>query len=319
MLDSRLNKEIQKGLPRPLYFLWSKENFFLTEALSEAVNVIIPSHQRDFNYDVFYPSSNPQEIFDAALTLPFLAQRRLVVLKDFHQFSMPAIEALTAYFKNPSDTTCMLILSLKEPKKGLDFYGSIYFLEIKEREVPAWLKQAAVKKGIKLSESAAEYLIEAVGPDIGLLTMELEKLALSGRKIIEDKDVMASVGITREYIPFNLVDALIAGKKTKAFRILKTLLEGKSAVEMPPLILGALNRHYRQFYELWKSKGKRPPKMWDSTFRILSKYLPNVTQETFNKIFQILHKADLEIKTFTRPEVVLEMLLIKLLRAGERN
>src|SRR4030065_212175 len=252
MLDSRLNKEIQKGLPRPLYFLWSKENFFLTEALSEAVNVIIPSHKKDFNYDVFYPSSNPQEIFDAALTLPFLAQRRLVVLKDFHQFSVPAIEALTAYFKNPSDTTCMLIFSLKEPKKGLDFYGSIYFLEIKEREVPAWLKQTAVKK-------------------------------------------------------------------TKAFRILKTLLEGKSAVEMPPLIIGALNRHYRQFYELWKSKGKRPPKMWDSTFRILSKYLPNVTQETFNKIFQILHKADLEIKTFTRPEVVLEMLLIKLLRAGERN
>src|SRR4030067_330685 len=263
MLDSRLNKEIQKGLPGPLYFLWSKENIFLTEALSEAVNVIIPSHQRDFNYDVFYPSSNPQEIFDAALTLPFL--------------------------------------------------------EIKDREVPALLKQAAVKKGIKLSESAAEYLIEAVGPDIGLLTMELEKLALSGRKIIEEKNIMASVGITRKYIPFNLVDALIAGKKTKAFRILKTLLEGKSAVEMPPLILGALNRHYRQFYELWKSKGKRPPKMWDSTFRILSKYLPNVTQETFNKIFQILHKADLEIKTFTRPEVVLEMLLIKLLRAGERN
>ncbi len=318
MLNSKFTRELQKGLPKPLYFLWSKEDIFLHEALSEAIDTVIPSHQRDFNYDVFYPSSNPREIFDAASTLPFMARRRLVVLKDFHQYSAPVIEVLTAYFEKPGDTTCMLILSLKEPQKRLDFNWDVYSLNIKESDVPLWLKQTAAKKGIKLSESAVEYLIEAVGPDAGLLNMEVEKLTLSGHKTISDEDVMASAGIMREYIPFNLVDALIAGKKNRAFRILKTLLEGKS-VDVPAAILGALNWHYRQFYELWKNKGKRPLKMRESTFRILVKYLPNVTQETFSRIFYFLHKADSQVKTFARPEVVLETLLIKLLQAGARN
>lgn len=317
MLNNNFTKELQKRLPAPLYFLYSKESILLEQILSEAVNVVIDSEKQDFNYDVFYPSASPQEIFNAAYTVPFLAERRLVILKDFHQFPAAHIEALMPYLKKPCDSTCMLILSLKEPKLDKDVKCSTFLFRIKERDTPAWVKRLAEKKGIKISESAVEYLIEAVGLDMGLLAMEVEKLALSGLKKIETKDVIPSLGTTKEYIPFNLLDALIAGQKTKAFRILKRLVEGRPSDA--PAVLGVLNWHYMQFYSLWVNKGKKPDKMREFTFRKLIKYIPQFNEESFYRIFQSLHEADIEIKTLARPDLTLEILLIKLLRIGVRN
>lgn len=317
MLNKRFENELLKGLPGSWYFLWSKEIFFLEEARAKVTGVVVSPDHMDFNYDVFYPSASSQEILDVAFTLPFLSPRRLVVIKDFHQFSKSQIKTLSPYFEKPNDTTCMLMLSQKEPK--LDFISAscVYPLNVRESEIPAWLRQKAGIKGIKLSADAVDCLIESVGPDIGLLVMEIEKLALSGFETIEGKDVMACTGMIRGYTSFDLVDALISGQKTRVFRILKRLVEGRSSEV--PAIVGALNWHYRQFYALWVNKGKRLPRMKNATYSALLKYIPLFTQENFFSVFQSLHEADLGIKTSGRPELALEILLIKLLQTEIRN
>ncbi|MCK5139938.1 MAG: DNA polymerase III subunit delta [Thermodesulfovibrionia bacterium] len=317
MLNNKFNKELQKHLPAPLYFLYSKESILLDRVLSESLRVVIDPHQKDFNYDVFYASASPQEIFDTACTMPFLAARRLVVLKDFHQFSAAHTAALMAYLKKPCDSTCMLILSLKEPKMDKDIKCPTYLFRIREHDMPVWIKQLATTKDIKISGSAVEYLIQTLGPDLGLLAMEVEKLALSGLKKIEIKDVIPSIATTREYIPFNLLDALVAGQKAKAFKILKKLVEGKPSDA--PAVLGALNWHYMQLYSLWVNKGKKPHKMRESTFKSLLKYLPHFNQGSFYRIFHSFHEADIEIKTLSRADLTLEILLLKLLQIGARN
>ena len=123
--------------------------------------------------------------------------------------------------------------------------------------------------------------------------------------------------MTRKYSSFDLVDALIAGKKTRAFLVLKNLLS-ENAYEAP-VILGTLNWHFRQFYRLWANRGARPPKMREGTYRALQKHLPSYNEEAFLRIFRILHETDLGIKASGRPEIVLELLLIRLLERGARN
>lgn len=311
MLNEKFYREIEKGLPASIYFLWSKEAFFLEEALVKIKDKVVGSYQVDFNYDVFYPSVSPQDIVDTAFTLPFLAPRRLIVLKDFHEFSSHNIDALTNYFENPSKTTCMVILSPKPPKSNLNLSHNAYEFNIREYDIPAWVKKFASEKGLKISETAISYLIEAVGINIGLLASEIEKLTLSEIKIIQAQDIISTTGIMREFTSFNLVDALITGQKNKAFRILNNLIEGKSFE--PATIVGTLNWHYKQLYSLWKNKGKRPDKMRTASYKILLKHLHNFTKETFYEIFRYLHEADLGIKSSGRPEIVLEILLIKLL------
>lgn len=317
MVNKALVKDLEKGIPDALYFLWSEESCFLEDATAKFVETVVASGPLDFNYDIFYPSSDPQEILDAAATLPFMAQRRLVVLKDFHQLPASAVKVLMPYFKGPSETTCMVILSHKAPKASLKVNWKVYPLNIKESDVPAWLKQRASRKGLTLTNDAVDYLIEFVGYDIGLLIMEIEKLALSDNKTISRKEIVSSTSVMRKYSPFDLIDSLIAGQRTRAFRILKTIFAG-SAMEAP-VILGTLNWHYRQFYSLWVNRGKRPVKMSEKTYRTLAKYLPSFSDDDFYHIFRSLHEADLGVKTSGRPELVIEVLLIKLLQKGAWN
>ena len=317
MLNKTLLAEIEKGLPSPLYYVWSAESCFLEDALSRFVEVVIASHPADFNYDTFEPSTPVQEIINSASTLPFMAPRRLVVVKDFQEFKAPAVKALKKYLDSPSDTTCMLILSRKAARATLKVKWKSIGLNIKEWEIPAWLRQAAAAKGLKLSNDAVEYLIEFVGFEIGMLLMELEKLALSGKKAITGEDIRATTGMMRKYTTFDLVDSIIAGQKSRAFRILKTMFGGSSMEA--PVILGTLNWHYTQFYSLWLNKGKRPARMREKTFRGLSKYLPSYTEDSFFNIFQSLHEADIGVKTSGRPELVIELLLIKLIQKRRLN
>jgi len=317
MLNKALYREFENGLPDCLYYLWSEEDFFLQEALSKAVEVVLASYPRDFNYDVFYPSTEAQEILDTASMFPFMAPRRLVVLRDFHQFSVSTIKALTPYLKKPSPTTCMIILSRKAPAEIHEIDWKVYCLNIKEKDIPELLKQVAFTKGIQITNDAIEYLIEFVGNDLRLLITEIEKLALSGYRTIEGKDILSFITMMRRHTSFDLINALMSGQKIKAFRILRSLL-AKNTMDAP-VILGTLHWHYRQFYHLWKGRGEKPVKMKKVTYETLMKYLPSLKEEDFYQIFQDLHKADLEIKTSGKAETVLEVLLIKLLQKATGN
>jgi DNA polymerase-3 subunit delta len=317
MLNRQLSREIDGKLPHPLYFFWGKEPFLLEEALKTATDAVMTPLHKDFNYDMFYPAANAQDILNASYSLPFMSPRRLVVLRDFHQFPSSTVKALLPYFKKPCDTTCMLIISLKEPKAKIESAWRAYPIRIRESEIPAWIKKRASEKGANLTYSAVECLIELLGTDIGLLAAEVDKLALSGTGPIDKNDIISSSGMLRDYTPFNLIDAIAAGRKTKAFRILRSLIEKKSSDAAS--VLAPLNWHYRQFFSLWENKGKRPFKMKTSTFQSLLQYLPNFTLEDFGEIFNTLHEADLRIKTSGRPELALEILLIKLLRIGTKN
>lgn len=317
MQNKTLLKEFEKGLPGSVYYLWSEESMFLEESLSKFAEAVLEPDNMDFNYDRFDSSSEPQEILDAASTLPFMAQRRLVVVKDFHQFKAPAVKLLTPYLNEPSESTCMVIFSQKAPKKAHNFKWKTFSLNIRENDIPAWLKNAAARKNVKLTNDAVESLIEFVGYDIGLLMMEVEKLALSGSGTITGKDIVSSTSMMRTFTPFDLLDSLISGQRTRSFRILKTMFSGSSMEA--PVILGTLNWHYKQFYSLWLNKGKRPVKMREKTFRSLKNHLPSFRERHFLHIFKSLHEADLGIKTSGRPELEIEVLLIKLLQNGALN
>jgi len=318
MQNKALLREFEKGLPHSLYYLWSEESCFLDEAVSMIVETVLAGETADFNHDTFYSSVSPREILNAASTLPFMAPRRLVLIKDFHLFPAAAVKALIPYFREPAETTCMVVLSLKAPAAKLDVGWKVYSLNIQDRDIPAWLKQTAAKKGMKLTDEAADYLIEYIGYEIGPLMMEIEKLASRGGGRISGGDIIASTSMMREYTTFELIDSLVAGQRSKAFRILTPLLSTMSSHELP-LILGTLNWHYKQFYSLWIHKGKRPVKMREGTYRSLVKYLPSFREEDFFRIFRSLHEADLGLKTSGRPELVLEVLFIRLLQERSVN
>ncbi len=284
--------ELKKGLPRPVYLLHSDEDFLLEEAIDKAVEAFFASHPGDFNYNLFYPSTDIAEIIDTIKTLPFMAPRRLVVLRETHQLNAKGIRAIEDYIKNPVDTSCLLMVSAKAPKGR--FEGArIIPMGIRPDELKLWIAQRLNRVGIKITEDARDYLMEMIGPDMGILFQETERLSLLGRDTIEKKDIEDSILDTIELTPFNLVDAIERHQAERVMRIFKNLM---GSGQEPTSILGALCWHYKRLYSQKKQKDAR---RYDSAFL---------------RVFKALHEADIALKGAGRPEVVLQSLFLKLLQ-----
>ncbi len=147
-------------------------------------------------------------------------------------------------------------------------------------------------KGFDLSESNATYLLGIVGPDLGMLSSEIEKLMLSGSSKIEKKDIVDVVEGKRTYSTFALIDALRARDTEKTFQIYSVLKE----TEEPYSLLGALNWQYGQFMGANNTPADR---------------------NYYQKVFALLHKADVAIKS-SGSFYPMELLLVGLLRLSRR-
>jgi len=243
-------EELQAGLKSPAYLLHAGDPYLLKEALLAAKNSV-PEGDRDFLFQSFdmadsAPSDSPsvEHVLDALNTVPFLpGGRRIIALEGAEKIPAKGLKPVTGYLSKPSPDSVFIILFAGAPKKAVmeALRGArAVALDIRERDLPAWLRERARQKGLALSSGAVEYLIGTVGPEPGLLSSEVEKLVMSGRKKLEKDDLVEMVRGSGDYDAFDLIDALRTGDADRVFRIYASLSE----TQEPYSLLGALNWHY---------------------------------------------------------------------------
>jgi len=173
------------------------------------------------------------DVLDEVRTLPFLAQARIVVVDNADPFVTAHRKELETYAEKPS-TAGVLVLSVKswpgntKLAKLVDKSGlAIECKTPDERELPAWLIQIAkTRSGAKLDDDAARLLVELVGPEVGLLASEVEKLAVyvGERNQIRRDDVAKMVGAGRIETIWRTIDAATTGQAGEALADLDHLL-----------------------------------------------------------------------------------------------
>jgi DNA polymerase III delta subunit len=233
--------ELAKGLKHPAYLLYAEDAYLLTEALLE-VKRTVPEAERDFlfhPFDILSPEGAPplEQITDVLYTVPFFSGgRKVVAIEGVHK-------TLAGYIGKPSPDSVLLLLyagSLKKTTKDKLAGAKLISLDIRERDIPFWLKEKAGKKGFTLSRDAVDYLMGTIGPDAGLLSSEVEKLAMLGKKNLTAEDISGMVRGLGDYDVFDLIRALKARDADRVFSIYSVL----STVQEPYAMLGALNWHY---------------------------------------------------------------------------
>jgi len=298
-------EELKKGLPARNYLLSSSEPFLHAEALS-MIKKMVPEEERDFNYLVF-DLLGPKEtqvqldhILDILNTAPFFSGNKFVVIENIQKVLKKDQKKLASYLGSPSESSSLILThagpvkkDLKEALSGPTGGLKQVSLDISEHEIPSWLKSRAAGKGTELSDSAADYLIETIGTDLGLLASEIEKAGLIGKKRIEREDIAAVIEGKRTYNAFALIDAIRTRDTDRAFRIYRVLQE----TEEPYSLLGALNWQYGKYFA-----EKNTPK--DRTF--------------YRDVFRELSRADKEIKSSGAP-YPMELLLVRLLRLSKQR
>lgn len=291
-------KEIEKGLPKSVYVIYTSELFLQREAI-EAIKRILPEDERDFNLHIFNFISDDEQrhtlddLLNVLNTPSFFGRRRFTIcLMNLQKLSKKDLEKLHAYMKNPMQDSVFIIVHngilKRDLRERINIFKSIS-LDIKENEIPFWIKQKAKINRIEISDEAIDYLIGIIGQDIGLLSAEIEKISMLGKEIIHIDDISDIIAGGRTYNVFNLVDAIIKNKDTeKVFNIYKTL---KYMIDDYNLI-GALNWQYG--LQIQNSGGTK-------------------NNEYFVRAFEILNKVDIDIKSSGR-NFPMEYLFVKLLQ-----
>jgi DNA polymerase-3 subunit delta len=293
--------EIKKGLPSPNYIFISSDAFLHTEAVS-AVKDLVPSEERDFNFHVFdlMTSGNGsfsfEQILDVLNTIPFFTGKQTVVIENFQKALKKDLDKMEKYLLDPSSSSLLVMLysgtikkTFKDKLRGVKQIA----LDMRESEMPVWLKARAASRGLSLTTSAAEHLLGTIGPDLGMLSSEIEKCVLIGGKTVDKKDIIEIVEGKRKYNAFDLVKAINAKNTESVFKIYCVLKE----TEEPYSLLGALNWQFSQ---------------------LLSETNTPEEKEYLYDAFDVLSKADLHIKS-SGSFYPVELLLIKLLRLSRKR
>jgi len=230
-------------------FAVSTEPLLLSEAENELRTILIPPEVRDLNSLVIYGwEADTDKILEFLNTMPFLAENRLLVLREVQNFK--EWKTLLPYIEDPNPASCLLITSSELKKRDAAFRElsrKNHFLELKKpfgKGMTGWVKGRFADLGKEIDGQLADILLELVGNSMTILASEIDKIAIysgdSSRIERSHLDVIVPGGI--ETI-FSMLDALGEGDGKKALSALKILLENDSR---PEYLIHMIARHYRQ-------------------------------------------------------------------------
>lgn len=164
-----------------------------------------------------------QAIIEAVQSLPFLANRKMVVVRDLSA-NKPAAEAIEQIISSTTNSTDLIIY---EPvlDRRTNYFKVLKsqtqleeFNELEARELAGWLVEEAKNRGSELGFADANYLVERVGAHQQMLAMELEKLLTYEPKITRENIEHMSEPTPQSKI-FELLEAAFGGNKKRALKL----------------------------------------------------------------------------------------------------
>ncbi|KLU59604.1 DNA polymerase III subunit delta [Peptococcaceae bacterium CEB3] len=244
----------------PGIWLWYGEERFLTQ---EALQVLKESYLKEDPSGSSIETVSAEEVSPSALVAlansSSFFSRRLIVVQDLPYFREGAgadVECFNGYFADPNPGTCLLFVADTVHKgrkfyKAVEKYGSILEFSSPRRtwEWQAWLKAEMDVRNKEMSPEAAALFLAWAGHQSGVLSRELDKLAVftGERRDILPADVEQVVIRTAEATVFELLDAVArrsAGEATvklhEVVRLEHPLKVMTLLVRQVRLLLGAL-------------------------------------------------------------------------------
>jgi DNA polymerase-3 subunit delta len=319
-----------KAKPLPVYVLTGDEPFLKRQVLPALDTVLLGDADPEFARTVVLGATAEWSAVRADLdTLPFLSPRRVVVVDQADPFVTKYRPTLEKYVDQPSKNGT-LILDVKswptntKLAKLVSDAATIVCKTPRPQDVPRWcVTWAKSQHGKKLDTDAAGWLVELVGPEMGLLDQELAKLAVyvGDRPSITREDVDALVGRGRAADTFKIFEAIGDGRAADALAILSRLMDQG---EEPLGVLGAFSWQLRRLAKaarLSRAGRPLPAAIEEAGFQPwakdrVEKQLRHLGRRRLDRLYDWLLEADLAMKSSGGlPErLVLERLVVRLAR-----
>lgn len=311
------------------------DSFSISEAVRRARVSVGPEEVRESNTTQLEGNSfKPFDIIAAASTLPFLADKRLVLVYGLLQ-SMDGrgnsrgaewdeLPQMLSDLPGTSDIVFVESTTLRANARGIKSAGP--GAEVREFRSPrgpaleAWARDRFTRYESAATRDAISRLVWLAGGDLRLLDSEISKLALyAGEREVTQVDVDEMVGEAREASIFAAVDAVLERRPGVAMRLMYSLLEGGTSVSSIitmlarqvrlVLLAGTLRAEGVPQPEIGKRIGVNNRYALEKTLRQASRFGKAYLAATHRRLLD----ADLDVKTGKMDErLALEVLIGRL-------
>src|SRR5271165_639120 len=312
--------------PKPVYVVYGDDVYLKREASAAIARSVLGAEADELAVSHFEGhATSLAEVMDAVRTLPFLCKRRIVMVTDADPFVAKNRKDLENYMDAPGGAG-VLVLIVKSWPATTNLAQQVAAVGLPldcngppEKELVQWLIHHAAQQDAVLDTDAARLLVELVGAEAGLLTTEVEKLAVyvGEARRIRRADVSRMVEAGRIETIWKTLDAATTGHAAEAINDLDHLL---ASGEFPVRVLAAfstslLKIHHAgrlRAFRIQLDEACRMAGIRDFAIEKTRRQHAHLGPSRVDRLPAVLLKADLDLKggTLLDPRVVLEELLI---------
>lgn len=226
------------------YSIYGEDDFMKDSAVNQIKYKAISSFP-ELNYTVFsLDNLDEKNFFETLNTVPFISEKKVVVLKIYDDKKIPFTEKLIEYLKNPS-SFCIFILQTVSP---ITLKGTkptpIDCNKISDTIIKKFISIEVNKNNCTISSDAIDLLILYCNGNMSFISSELNK-CISYTNNISIDTIKELVSKHTDYQIFEFTDSLGKKLKEKTMEIMNSFLNDKNIL---PLLISLLYNHYRRLY-----------------------------------------------------------------------
>lgn len=322
----RIAQDIKSGQLGSLYLLYGEEAY-LRRQYRDNLRKALVSEEDTMNCSVYSGKDiNANEVVDLAGTMPFFAERRVIIVENSGWFKS-GNEQIVTLVKALPDTTCMIFVEEEVDKrnklfKAVTAKGYAALCEMQdETMLKKWVMGLLKKENKSITPDALNLLLDKTGTNMENIRREVEKLVCY--KYYEegitaaDVEELCIVQIQNQI--FDMVEAVAQKKQAQALSLYYNLLALKEA---PMKILALIARQFNMLLQVkeMKSSGYQESEIAKRTglnpYFLKKKYIPQSAQFKLPQLEAALKtcvEAEENVKTGRMPDVLsVELIIVSL-------
>lgn len=327
-----LEQSLKKDGVAPVWLVHGEELWMIEQATRMIVKAAVGTLDDPMvvtKVDLAEGKKGAKDILSACRSIGLFTSKIAVIVRaaELLEKKSDDKDELIKYAENPV-REATLVLKASEPIDGrsafvkrIQKHGKVLnYALMKPWQAEKWVVERAAQIGNRCDTATAKVIIDLVGSSLMALEQTLQQLSLYAgpNRPISRADVEGALAATRSHTIFELVDAISAKNALQAIRHVDAMLEQR---EYPPVILGAIVRHFRQLVDakaVYDRGGGAPEiqsqlKVHEFVAKKLSEQVSRFEVDFLRESFEQFFRAELELKsTRIDPAVRLEALLLRL-------
>ena len=244
-----IDEDIKTGQFKQIYLLYGEEAY-LKKQYKDKLKAAMTSPDDTMNFTAYEgKDTNPKEVIDLAETLPFFADRRVILIEN-SGFFKNSCEDLAEYLPQVPESTNFIFVEEEVDKRSKLYKAAqkvgkvVEFATQNEELITRWILSRLKKEGKNITGNVMQLFLSKTGTDMGNIDKELEKLICYtlDKDIIEASDVDA---ITTEQVTnkiFDMVNCIAEHNQKRALDLYYDLLTLK---EPPMRIMFLISRQFQ--------------------------------------------------------------------------